>query len=227
MYDQTLSSLIDPYNTEQYSTSDSYLKNEGIFDDVQEGMTRQNESLPNFENSMKENVIVSRSSQSSLENIPKIYIRTRLFSKDANLKKLKSKFFKYVYERMKELIKPNKRITKINHTMINNVAKNFNKELFEKTLEKLYNDQSSMLTSSDSYRELTVNQLNYEKLKNICRMKLSQLFIEYLSSHRFQDDLKSVLRKLKDFKDEDKSQYSQVYENNAFNYMKELELFLL
>jgi len=90
------------------------------------------------------------------------------------------------------LLRKDLQIRKISSKLINNVTSDFNKELFNKTLRRIFIDDCISFRSDEDIWEATMNKENYESLCILLNTQLKNLYELYLQSEEYEIDLNKI-----------------------------------
>lgn len=127
------------------------------------------------------------------------YLRKKLHIKlsrktymDSILKKCKVRFFKAIYDCLKKCTKKSI-IPRLPQKFIINISIEINKNIFEKSLQELYQDFDFSPLNIDKYiEEGKCLKGKEEYFRYICTSKISELYILYTKSKRYKSDVEYI-----------------------------------
>ena len=118
----------------------SYIDQLSNTNDIFNSAPKESFNLNNFDENMNTNNLTTNECTSiniHSENKVTLIKTERMLKRDSIYKKVKSKFFQYILNKLKNFIIKGKKICKLSSDVINNVTFEYNKTLFSRTLQEI------------------------------------------------------------------------------------------
>ena len=207
----------------------SYIDQLSNTNDIFNSAPKESFNLNNFDENMNTNNLTTNECTSiniHSENKVTLIKTERMLKRDSIYKKVKSKFFQYILNKLKNFIIKGKKICKLSSDVINNVTFEYNKTLFSRTLQEIYIEESVAFRTDKDIKMFTENNNDFKKLKNFLSFKISKLYESYLNDYSYEEDKKRIfefetsLKKLSPEKSKGYLEKYDSYSKTMLDYFK-------